>query len=85
MTDPEALYTLEESKAILGRQECELDLQGGPLYAYPYTEIFGRPPKREVAPLGHQLRAVLVNGKLDHYSCWRCPAIFVELSQDVVP
>lgn len=86
VTDPEDLYTLDEAKAVLGRQECEMDSQGGPLTAaWPFAMSYGRPPERKVSPLGHQLRMVFVNGKLDHYSCWRCPAIFVELSQDVVP
>lgn len=85
MTDPEASYTLEEARMVLGRQECELDSQGGPMMAEWNPWGLPRPPKRSVAPLGHQLRMVFVNGKLDHYLCWRCPAKFAEVSQDVVP
>lgn len=57
----ESTFTLDEAKKVLARQECELDIQGGPLYSGYNPWGHQRPKRLDPLPLGHDLAKVFHN------------------------
>lgn len=81
MTEP--TFTLAEARRLLARQQCEEDLQGGPLTTWSPLGRPQRAKRLEVLPLGHDLAKVFgEDSRLESYQCLRCGAEFVEVTGD---